>query len=90
MSVRVPMDKPAQVAITLKDGRTHVHTVSSHKGDFHEPYSEAQLRGKFRDLAGDVLTPEGIRRLEDAIDRCEHLHAVSDLAAIVKSHQKRT
>ena len=88
MSARVPADKPAQVTVTLKDGRRHTHAVKSHRGDFHQPYTEAQLREKFRDLAADVLTGEGVARMETAVDRCEHLHSVGELAAIVTTHQK--
>lgn len=90
MSGRVPADKPAQVILTLKDGRRHTHAVSSHQGDFFEPYTDGQLRAKFRDLAGDVLTGEGVTRLETAIARCEDLDSVGELAAIVAGYQKST
>jgi hypothetical protein len=46
------------------------------------------LREKFRDLAAEVLTREGVLQMENAIDRCEHLHSVGDLAAIVGRYQK--
>jgi 2-methylcitrate dehydratase PrpD len=88
MSARVPADKPARVTLTLKDGRRHTQLVESHRGDFHSPYSDAQLREKFRDLANDVLTGEGARRIEDAIDRCERWQSVGELAEIVKKYQK--
>jgi 2-methylcitrate dehydratase PrpD len=88
MSARVPADKPAQVTLALKDGRRHTHAVSSHRGDFRAPYTDDELRAKFRDLAGEVLTREGVLQMENAIDRCEHLHSVGDLAAIVGRYQK--
>lgn len=88
MSARVPVHKPAQVTITLKDGRQHTHTVESHDGDFNRPYNEAVLREKFRDLASDVLTAEGIAAVEQALDRCEHWTGVSDLPALLTKHQK--
>ena len=83
MSARVPADKPAQVTLVLKDGRRHTHAVSSHRGDFRAPYTDSELRVKFRGLAAEVLTREGVLQMENAIDRCEHLHSVGDLAAIV-------
>ena len=88
MSARVPADKPARVVLTLKDGRRHMHEVRSHQGDFHHPYSDAQLREKFRDLAADVLTREGIAQLEDGVDRCEQLTSVGELAAIIARGQR--
>ena len=88
MSARVPDDKPAQVTLTLKDGRRHTHAVSSHQGDFHAPFTDAQLREKFRDLAADVLTREGVAQMENAVARCEQLHSVGELADIATKYQK--
>ncbi len=88
MSARVPADKPAQVTLTLKDGRRHTHAVNSHNGDFRAPYTDVQLRDKFRDLAADVLTNDGIAQMETAIAHCEDLQLVGDLAAIVSRFQK--
>lgn len=88
MSARVPKDKPAKVTLTLKDGRKATHAVDSHVGDFHNPYPEAVLREKFRDLAGDVLTREGIAEVERAIDGCEQWASVGELAALIKRFNK--
>lgn len=88
MSARVPADKPASVVVTLKDGRWHAHAVQSHRGDFQDPYADEQLREKFRDLAADVLTRDGVARLESAVDRCEQLASVGELADIVSSNHK--
>ena len=88
MSARVPADKPAQVTLALKDGRRHTHAVSSHRGDFRAPYTDNELREKFCDLAAEVLTREGVLQMENAIDRCEDLHSVGDLAVIVGRYQK--
>lgn len=88
MSARVPADKPAGVTLLLKDGRRHTHAVDSHRGDFNAPYGDGELRDKFRDLAADVLSREGVARMEDAVARCEHLASVGDLAAIVKEHHR--
>jgi 2-methylcitrate dehydratase PrpD len=45
--------------------------VESHRGDFNQPFEESELRGKFRELAGHVLTREGTLKVEQAIDCCE-------------------
>src|SRR5215467_4205507 len=59
MSALTPKLRPARVTVTLADGRSATHARESHRGDFSEPFSEAELRGKFRELAGVVLAPEG-------------------------------
>lgn len=84
MSAQVPKLKPARVTLTLKDGRRTTHAVDSHQGDFNSPYDESLLREKFRDLAGDVLTPQGVADLEAAIDQCEHWLHVSQLTSVMR------
>lgn len=71
MTAKVPALRPARVRVTLSDGRTAEHAVESHKGDFNQPFSEAEIRGKFRALAGEVLTGSGAAALEAAVDRVD-------------------
>src|SRR5271163_4384019 len=68
MSALVPRLRPAQVTVTLTDGRSATHSRDSHRGDFSDPFSEAELRDKFRELAGVVLSAEGVDAVERAID----------------------
>ena len=84
MSAVAPRLRPARVIMTLKDGRKAVHACESHEGDFNRPYSEATLRGKFRELAGHVLTPDGVAQVEAAIDRSEHWANVGDFTALLR------
>lgn len=86
MSAQVPRLKPARVTVTLKDGRSVTHIRESHEGDFNEPYAEAVLRGKFRELAGHVLNARGVAEVERAIDACEELASVGELAALLRQH----
>ena len=44
----------------------------SHRGDFQRPFAESEMREKFRELAGTVLTAEGATTVEQAVDRCEN------------------
>ena len=71
MTARVPGAKPARVSVTLADGRCATRAVESHRGDFNQPFAESEIRGKFRELAGEVLTPEGAGAVEAAIDGCD-------------------
>jgi 2-methylcitrate dehydratase PrpD len=54
MTRRLPLERPARVVITLQDGSTRVGEVGVNRGDDASPYSRAELRGKFLDLAGRV------------------------------------
>ena len=79
MSAVAPRLRPARVTVTLKNGRQSTHACESHRGDFNHPFEESELRGKFRELAGIVLRPEGVSHIEDAIDRCEQWSSVCEL-----------
>jgi 2-methylcitrate dehydratase PrpD len=86
MSALVPRLKPARVTVTLADGRQSTRARNSHRGDFDEPFSEAELRGKFRELAGSVLTADGVAEVEAALDRCEEWQSLDALLAPLRRH----
>jgi 2-methylcitrate dehydratase PrpD len=71
MSARAPVERPARVTVTLTDGRRATHSRDSHRGDFNDPFSEAELRGKFHELAGTVLHEDGVGAVEQAVDRVD-------------------
>jgi 2-methylcitrate dehydratase PrpD len=71
MTAVAPRLRPARVTMTLKDGRSATESRDSHRGDFSEPYEESELRDKFRELAGFVLSREGTGAVEKALDRFE-------------------
>src|SRR5262249_34269202 len=79
LSASVPRLKPARVTVTLTDGRQVTRLRESARGDFQDPYGEDEVRSKFRDLAGLVLSADGVARLEALIDRCEDLPRLADL-----------
>src|SRR5580704_14089253 len=86
MSALVPVKRPARVTVTLTDGRSATQARESHRGDFTDPFSEAELRGKFRELAGVVLTAEGARAVEAAVDRIEDWGNIGELTALLHRH----
>ena len=59
MSAIAPRLRPARVTVSLTDGRQATRSGDSQRGDFQQPFTEAEIRAKFRELAGVVLTPEG-------------------------------
>jgi 2-methylcitrate dehydratase PrpD len=86
MSAVAPRLRPARVTVVLADGRSATHGCDSHRGDFDEPFTEAELRGKFRELAGTVLTQDGVGLVEQAIDDCDNWHSVGALTTSCRLH----
>jgi len=88
MSAIAPRLRPARVTVTLTDGRQVTKACDSYRGDFQRPFDEAELRAKFRELAGVVLTPEGVSRVEDAVDRCEDWESIDALTQLLRRHSR--
>ncbi len=86
MSARAPVLRPARVTVILTDGRRATHSRDSHRGDFNDPFTEAELRGKFRELAGAVLSEEGVAAVEHAVDRCEDWPNVGALTGCLRRY----
>ncbi len=88
MSAVAPRLRPARLTLTLKDGRTATHECESHRGDFNWPFEESELRDKFRELAGLVLSPAGVTAVEQAVDRCEEWRSVRELTDLLRRYGK--
>jgi 2-methylcitrate dehydratase PrpD len=84
MSAVAPRLRPSRVTVTLKDGRQVSESRESHRGDFNEPFSESELRDKFRELAGLALRPEGVAEMEAAVNRCHESAGVHELADVAR------
>lgn len=79
LSAAVPRLKPARVTVTLTDGRQVTRLRESARGDYQDPYSEGEVRDKFRELAGVVLSPAGVARIEERVDRLDDLPRLGSL-----------
>jgi 2-methylcitrate dehydratase PrpD len=88
LSAHVPQIKPARVTLRLKDGRQCTHTCESARGDFQRPYAEADIRRKFHELAGLVLTSAGGQAVETAVQRAERWPGVQALLDILRQHSR--
>jgi 2-methylcitrate dehydratase PrpD len=86
MSALAPRLRPARVTLRLKDGRSATHAVDSHRGDFLDPFTEGELRVKFRDLASEVLDPDGIAHAERWAGRCDASAGMEELLAGLRRH----
>ena len=89
MSAMAPRLKPARVTVTLTDGRHSTQARESHRGDFQQPFAEAEIREKFHELAAVVLTEEGVTRVEHAVDRCEHWQGIDELTELLRRYGRR-
>lgn len=86
MTALTPKLRPAKVTVTLAGGRSATVARDSHRGDFSEPFSEDELRAKFRELAGTVLLPQGIAAVERTVDDIEEWPDVSDLTGLLRRY----
>jgi 2-methylcitrate dehydratase PrpD len=84
MSALAPRLRPARVSVRLTDGRQASHETQSHRGDFSQPFAEAELRSKFHELAATVLTAQGVATVEAAVERCEDWPSVGELPALLR------
>ena len=83
LNASVPRLKPARVTVTFTDGRQVTRLRESARGDYQEPYREDEVRAKFRELAGMVLTRTAVARVEELIGRLDDLPSLSGLFAAV-------
>src|SRR5215469_4337050 len=86
MTELAPRLRPASVTVTLTDGRQATKRRDSHRGDFNEPFAEAEIRDKFRELAGTVLTHEGVAAVESAVDHSEEWQSLDELTGLFRRH----
>jgi 2-methylcitrate dehydratase PrpD len=86
MSAVAPRLRPARVTVTLTDGRQSTQNCESHRGDFQHPFAEAEIRSKFHQLAGVVLTPEGVANVEAAVDHAEDWEAIAELTGLLRRY----
>jgi 2-methylcitrate dehydratase PrpD len=89
MSAVAPKLRPARVTVTLKDGRTASDSRESHRGDFNQPFEDSELHEKFRELAGSVLTPEGVAKVEESVARCEKWKSVRELSELIRQYAQK-
>jgi 2-methylcitrate dehydratase PrpD len=88
LSASVPRLKPARVTVTLTDGRQLTRLSESARGDYQDPYREEEIRAKFRELAGVVLSASGVARVEGLVDRLDGLPRLGDLVAALREDRR--
>jgi 2-methylcitrate dehydratase PrpD len=89
LSASVPRLKPARVTVTFTDGRQVTRLRESARGDYQHPYREDEIRAKFRELAGVVLSPAGVARVQDLVDRLDELPRLAALVEALRGDRGR-
>jgi 2-methylcitrate dehydratase PrpD len=84
LSAHVPRLKPARVTVTFTDGGRATRLCESARGDYQNPYGEDEIRAKFRELAGLVLSRDGAARVEALVDRLDDLPRLGDLVEVLR------
>jgi 2-methylcitrate dehydratase PrpD len=84
----VPRLKPARVTVTFTDGRQVTRLRESARGDYQDPYGEGEVRSKFRELAGLVLSPAGVAQAEALVDRLDNLPRLGDLVGALRDDRR--
>lgn len=88
MTALVPRLRPARVSVTLTDGRSATQAVESHRGDFNQPFTEAELRAKFMDLAGMVLHTDGAAAVAAAVESLDTAADITGLVGLMRAHRR--
>jgi 2-methylcitrate dehydratase PrpD len=84
LNVDVPRLKPARVTVTFTNGRQVTRLRESARGDYQDPYGDEEVRSKFRELAGLVLSQAGVARLEALVDRLDDLPRLGELVETLR------
>jgi 2-methylcitrate dehydratase PrpD len=79
LGAHVPRLKPARVTVVLAGGRRATRLCESARGDHQDPYGEAEIRSKFRELAGLVLGPPAVARVEAIAGQLDELPRLAAL-----------
>jgi len=66
MSARLPMERPAQVTLQLRNGQQRIGQAGVNRGDDASPYTREELRGKFISLSSRLWTAQQVQELLEA------------------------
>lgn len=73
----------AKVKVTLRDGRSDEIHQPHMPGSPADPASDLQLREKFHELVGGLMSPTHVDRFIDLIDELENEKDISELASLL-------
>ncbi len=80
MTAMLPALRPARVTVTLTSGETLSAERHTNRGDTEDPYTEAEVRDKYRDLAVPVF---GVVKAQGLMDLIDALAGGGDASALL-------
>ena len=81
MTARLPDKRPARVTVTLEDGRAFNAETATNRGDWADPYTPDELRGKYLSLTARAWDDAGAAGLWDEMLA---LDAADDVAVLLR------
>jgi len=67
LTAQLPGLRPARLRVTMQDGTVHTAEVTTNRGDTEDPYTEAEVRAKFRELTDPVYGAARAQAIEEAV-----------------------
>lgn len=77
---RYPEHYSCAVTVTMEDGTEYSSEIENPKGDWRNPVTQAELEGKFTNLAGREIRDE--ERINQIIDFVTGIHEVDDVGKL--------
>jgi 2-methylcitrate dehydratase PrpD len=85
MTAQLPGLRPARVTLVMRDGTRHVAEVTTNRGDTEDPFTEAEVREKFHELADPVYGRDRASAIEGAVMGMGPQTEASALVELLKS-----
>lgn len=89
MTAAFPREWPAEIHVSLRDGRDLSRLVPYPKGEPEAPMSDAEVEAKFRDLAGVAITDAAASAVIDAVRRMESSNGTGTIVAAIAGGLRR-
>jgi len=91
MTARLPAQRPARVTLHLADGRSLTAETDTNRGDWADPYSEAEIHAKYLSLATRVWPDAAAREVWDLCLALPQAPSAAPLfAALVRASTRAT
>ena len=80
---REKRNRPIEVQIVMKDGKTFTQRVDYPLGSPENPMSDSDLTDKFRDLVSPVLGDMKLEELLNSVTKLEEVQDVGELMSLL-------
>jgi 2-methylcitrate dehydratase PrpD len=81
---RLPLERCADVEITLRDGTILKASKTDHRGNFKDPHSESEMEKKFLRSVEPIIREGGARQVMENILDMERIEDVADLTREIR------